>query len=255
MPTVAYSITQSGLYEPFELQVSRNQILGHENLKFFGYTTVLGSTALGPLWEGLTGAGGNYAYPASAVVMTIASSSASDTAVSILIEGCGADFVRQTEIVALNGTTNVLTTKSFLRINRMSTVAGNAVGNVTAINGGVTYAKITAGVGDTQMSLYTVPAGYTFYQTNFTAGSNTSVTSGAYIRKRTYIVDNPLGGVITAQAQTVFVQSFELPITFPIQFPEKHDIQWQFQGAGGAGAAAYAYISGILISNDVSAQF
>ena len=204
---------------------------------------------MGPLWEGLTGTGGNYAYPASAVVMTIASSSASDTAVSILIEGLGADYVPQTETVALNGTTNVSTTSSFLRINRMSTVAGNAVGNVTAINGGTTYAKINAGVGDTQMSLYTVPAGYTFYQTNFTAGGNSSVTSGAYVKKRTYVVDNTKGGVITLQAQTVFVQVNELPITFPIGFPEKHDIQWQFQGAGGAGAAAYAYISGVLIKN------
>jgi hypothetical protein len=131
----------------------------------------------------------------------------------------------------------------------MSTVVGNAVGNVTAINGGVTYAKITAGVGDTQMSLYTVPAGYSFYQTNFTAGGNSSVTSGAYVRKRTYIVDNANGGIVQAQAQSVFVQALLLPITFPIEFPEKTDIQWQFQGAGGAGAAAYAYISGVLIKN------
>jgi len=243
------SATRQGAYEPFDLQVSRGQVDGHTPLKFFGYTTSLGSTAMGPLWEGLTGTGGNYAYPASAVVMTIASSSASDTAVSILIEGLGADYVPQTETVALNGTTNVSTTSSFLRINRMSTVAGNAVGNVTAINGGTTYAKINAGVGDTQMSLYTVPAGYTFYQTNFTAGGNSSVTSGAYVKKRTYVVDNTKGGVITLQAQTVFVQVNELPITFPIGFPEKHDIQWQFQGAGGAGAAAYAYISGVLIKN------
>jgi hypothetical protein len=244
---IVASVTRSGAYEPFELQVARNQIMGHESLKFFGYTTVLGSTAMGPLWEGLAGSGGNYVYPASAVVMTLASSSASDTAVSILIEGLGADYVRQTETVALNGTTNVNTTNNFLRINRMSTVVGNAVGNVTAINGGVTYAKINAGVGDTQMSLFTVPAGYSFYQTNFTAGGNTSVTSGAYVRKRTYVVDNPKGGVVTLQAQTVFVQATELPITFPIEFPEKHDIQWQFQGAGGAGAVAYAYISGVLI--------
>jgi hypothetical protein len=249
MSNIYASQTYFGKTEPFELQISRNQIPGHENLKFFGYTTVLGSTAMGPLWEGLTGSGGNYAYPASAVVMTLTSSSASDTAVSILIEGLGAGFALQSEIVALDGTSNVNTLKSFLRINRMSTVAGNAVGNVTAINGGVTYAKITAGVGDTQMSIFTVPAGYTFYQTNFTAGSNTSVTSGAYIRKRTYVVDNNIGGVVTLQAQSVFVQAFELPITFPIQFPEKHDIQWQFQGAGGAGAAAFAYISGVLIKN------
>ncbi len=243
------SATRQGAYEPFELQVSRGQVDGHEALKFFGYTIALGSTAFGPLWEGLTGSGGSYAYPASAVVMTLASSSASDTAVSILIEGLGADFVLQSETVALNGTSNVNTTKSFLRINKMSTVVGNAVGNVTAINGGVTYAKITAGVGDTQMSLYTVPAGYSFYQTNFTAGGNSSVTSGAYVRKRTYIVDNANGGIVQAQAQSVFVQALLLPITFPIEFPEKTDIQWQFQGSGGAGAAAYAYISGVLIKN------
>lgn len=243
------SATRQGAYEPFDLQVARGQVDGHESQKFFGYTVALGSTAFGPLWEGLTGSGGTYAYPASAVVMTLTSSSASDTAVSILVEGLGAGFVLQSETVALNGTSNVNTTKTFLRINRMSTVAGNAVGAVTAINGGVTYAKITAGVGDTQMSLYTVPAGYTFYQTNFTAGGNSSVTSGAYVRKRTYIVDNVNGGIINAQAQSVFVQSLLLPITFPIEFTEKHDIQWQFQGAGGAGAAAYAYISGVLIKN------
>jgi hypothetical protein len=243
------SATRQGAFEPFDLQVSRGQVDGHEAFKFFGYTVALGSTAFGPLWEGLTGSGGSYAYPASAVVMTLTSSSASDTAVSILVEGLGADFVLQSETVALNGTSNVNTTKTFLRINKMSTVAGNAVGNVTAINGGVTYAKITAGVGDTQMSLYTVPAGYTFYQTNFTAGGNSSVTSGAYVRKRTYIVDNVNGGIINAQAQSVFVQAFLLPITFPIEFTEKTDIQWQFQGAGGAGAAAYAYISGVLIKN------
>jgi hypothetical protein len=243
------SATRQGAYEPFELQVSRGQVDGHDNLKLFGYSVALGSTAMGPLWEGLTGSGGNYPYPASAVVMTLVSSSASDTAVSILVEGLGAGYVLQTETVALNGTTNVNTTKTFLRINRMSTVAGNAVGNVTAINTGTTYAKINAGVGDTQMSIYSVPAGYTFYQTDFTAGSNTSVTSGAYVRTRTYVVDNPKGGVITLQAQGVFVQSFALNGLYPIEFPEKHDIQWQFQGAGGAGAAAYVAISGVLIKN------
>ena len=243
------SVSRQGTYEPFDLQVARGQIDGHQNIKLFGFTSALGSTAMGPLWEGLTSSGGNYPYPASAVVMTLASSSASDTAVSIFIEGLGVGFVQQTETVALNGTTNVNTTKSFLRINRMSTVVGNAVGNVTAINGGVTYAKINAGAGDTQMSIFTVPAGYTFYQTSLTAGSNTSVTSGAFVRTRTYVVDNPKSGVITLQAQGVFVQTFALNGAYPIEFPEKHDIQWQFQGGGGAGATAYVAIDGVLINN------
>lgn len=247
---VNQSITRVGRFEPFELQVSRGQITFHEPLNLFGNTTSLGSTAYGPLWEGLTSSGGTYAYPGSAVVMTIASSSASDTAVTIRINGLGADYVLQSEDVALNGTSNVLTTKSFLRINNMQTISGNAVGNVTAINGGTTYAKITAGNGNTQMSLYTVPAGYTFYQTYYQADTNTSVTSGAYVRLRTYTVDNPKGGVITALNQTAFVQQLAIPLSFPVEFPEKHDIQYQLIGAGGAGAVANIYVGGILIKND-----
>jgi hypothetical protein len=252
MTVTAWSITQNGRFEPFELQVSRGQITWHEPLNLFGNTTTLGSSAYGPLWEGLTSSGGAYVYPGSAVVMTIASSSASDTAVTIRINGLGADYVLQSEDVALNGTSNVLTTKSFLRINNMQTIAGNAVGNVTAINGGTTYAKITAGNGNTQMSLYTVPAGYTFYQTYYQADTNTSVTSGAYVRLRTYTVDNPKGGVITALNQTAFVQQLGIPLQYPVAFPEKHDIQYQLIGAGGAGAVANIYVGGILIKNDAA---
>jgi hypothetical protein len=252
MTVTAWSITQAGRFEPFELQVSRGQITWHEPLNIFGNTSVLGSTAYGPLWEGLTSSGGAYAYPASAVIMTLASSSASDTAVTIRINGLGADYVLQSEDVALNGTNNVNTTKSFLRINNMQTVVGNAVGAVTAINSGTTYAKITAGVGNTQMSIYTVPAGYTFYQTYYQADTNTSVTSGAYVRLRTYTVDNPKGGVITALNQTAFVQQLGIPLQFPVDFPEKHDIQYQLLGAGGAGAIANIYVGGVLIKNDAT---
>jgi hypothetical protein len=244
------SATRQGAYEPFELQVSRGQVDGHSSLNIFGNTTALGSTAFGPLWEGLTGSGGAYAYPASAVVMTLSSSSASDTAVTIRVEGLGAGFVEQYEDVVLNGTTGVNTTLSFLRINRMETMSGNAVGAVSAINGGTTYAKITAGNGVTQMSLYTVPAGYTFYQTYYQADTNTSATSGAYVRLRTYQLHRErVGDVVTAELQTAFVQQLTIPLQFPVSYPEKHDIQWQMQGSGGAGAVANIYVGGVLIKN------
>jgi hypothetical protein len=134
----------------------------------------------------------------------------------------------------------------------METLSGNAVGNVTAVNSAVTYAKITAGNGDTQMSLYTVPAGYTFYQTYYQADTNTSVTSGAYVKLRTYTVDNAAGGVIHALNQTAFVQQLSIPLSYPFAFPEKSDIQYQLLGAGGAGAVANIYVGGILIKNDAA---
>jgi len=182
--------------------------------------------------------------------MTLASSSASDTAVTIRVEGLGAGFVDQYEDVVLNGTTGVNTTKTFLRINRMETWAGNAVGAVSATNGGTLYARITAGNGVTQMSLFTVPAGYTFYQTYYQADTNTSATSGAYVRLRTYQVHRErTGAVVTAELQTAFVQQLTIPLQFPVAYPEKHDIQWQLLGAGGAGAVANVYVGGILIKN------
>jgi PKD repeat protein len=184
--------------------------------------------------------------------MTLASSSASDTAVVIRVVGLGADFVLQSEDVTLNGTTGVPTVGLFLRINRLETVSGNAVGNVTAVNNGVTYAKINAGNGVTQMSIFTVPAGYTFYQTYYQADTNTSVTGGSYIKLRTYTVHNELPGpVITAELQSAFVQQLQVPLQYPVQFTEKHDIQYQMIGSGGAGAVANIYVGGVLIKNNI----
>jgi hypothetical protein len=247
---VNQSITRAGLFEPFELQVSRGQISFHSPLNLFGNTTALGSTAFGPMWEGLTGAGGAYVYPGSAIQMSLVSSAA-DTAV-ITVNGLDANYNVISENVTLNGTTPVTTTKSFFRINNMQTFSGNATGAVTLSNSGTTYAKITAGNGDTQMSLFTVPAGYTFYQTYYQADTNTSVTSGAYVKLRTYLVDNAAGGVIHALNQTAFVQQLQVPLQFPVAFGEKSDIQYQLLGAGGAGAVADIYVGGVLIKNDGS---
>jgi hypothetical protein len=244
-------MSQHGRYEPFELQVSRGQVPYHSSLNLFGNTTALGSTAFGPMWEGLTSAGGAYVYPGSAVVMSLVSTAA-DTAV-ITVNGLDASYNVISENVTLNGTTPVTTTNLFFRINNMKTYSGNATGTVTLSNGGTTYAKITAGNGDTQMSIFTVPAGYTFYQTYYQADTNTSVTSGAYAKLRTYLVDNAAGGVIHALSQTAFVQNMTVPLQFPLAFGEKSDIQYQLLGAGGAGAVANIYVGGVLIKNEAVA--
>jgi hypothetical protein len=120
-PSPPQSVTKMGAYEPFDLQIARNQIMGHDHLDLFGYSTAVGSTAYGPLWEGLTSSGGNYPFPSSAGTISVVSDSASDTAVTVVISGLDANFVKQTESVALNGTTPVVTTKSFLRINSVTT--------------------------------------------------------------------------------------------------------------------------------------
>jgi hypothetical protein len=236
-----------GTFEPFDLQVARGQVVGHEHLDLFGYSTVVGSTAMGPLWEGLTGSGGNYPFPASAGTIVVVSDSASDTAVQMLINGLDANYNKQTEVVALNGTTNVTSTKSFLRINNVYTVVGNAVGNVTFTRGATVIAKVNAGLGNTQMSVYTVPAGYTFYLNYIQADGNTTTTSGAYMNTR--IRYTTFSGVVTIVSQTTYLNNLQIPFTVPFDVVEKTDIEFQFQGSGGAGSRQNVYAGGYLIQN------
>jgi hypothetical protein len=244
-----HSVTVQGAYEPFDLQVARNQIMGHDHLDLFGYSTVVGSTAMGPLWEGLTSSGGNYPFPGSAAQIVVVSSSASDTAVTMLISGLDANFAPITESVVLNGTTNVTTVKSFLRINSVVTTAGNAVGNVTFTSGATVIAKVNAGVGQTQMSVYTVPAGYTLYVTYFQGDGNTTTTSGAFMNTRLRTTLNP-SGVVLVSGQATYLTNLTVPYGVPVQVTEKTDFEFQFQGSGGAGARQNCYVGGYLIKND-----
>jgi len=243
------SVTRVGAYEPFELQVARGQIAGHTAINIFGYSPNVGSTAFGPLWEGLTLSGGAYAYPSSAAPLVLVSDSASDTsALSIQIQGLGANFVPLTETIALNGTSNVTTTNSFLRINLMTTTNGLNVGNITAKISSTTYAKINAGIGQTQMSIYTVPAGYTFYLSYVQADASIGFTSSNYMKYVEYNKDN-VSGEVNLLNQTTFVQSLNIPYTCPLPHTEKTDMQFQIIANTGSPFLANIYAGGILIKN------
>jgi hypothetical protein len=243
------SATRQGAFEPFELQVSRGQIDGHTPINIFGYSAAVGSSALGPLWEGLTLSGGACAYPGSAAQLVLVSDSASDTtALSVRIDGLDASYAPISETIAMNGTTNVTTTNSFLRINLMSTTNGLNVGNITAKISSTTYAKINAGIGQTQMSLYTVPKGYTFYLSYIQADASIGFTSSNYMKYVEYNKDNTTGEVNVLN-QTTFVQSLNIPYSCPIQHNEKTDIQFQIVANTGSPFLANIYAGGILIKN------
>ena len=248
---VNQSITRIGRNEPFELQVSRGQITGHIPVTLFGFSTNVGSTALGPLWEGLTLSGGAYTYPSSAAQLVLVSSSASDTsALSIQINGLGAGFVPLTEVIAINGTSNVTTVNSFLRINEMICTNDLNVGTVTAKIGGTTYAQINPGIGQTQMSIYTVPNGYTFFLSYLQADGSIGFTSSAYLKMAEYNKFNLTGGNTTFTGQVTYVQSYNQPFTYPIAHPGGTDIQWQVVASTGSPYIGNIFAGGVLVQNE-----
>jgi hypothetical protein len=246
------SATRQGAYEPFDLQLARGQIDGHTGLEIFGYTPNIANTATGPMWEGQTQSGGLYVYPSVAAPLVLVSDSATDnTARSVVIDGLGAGFVPLTETIPLNGTTNVTTTNSFLRINGMSMLNSTNTGNITASISSTVYAKINAGVGQTQMSIYTVPAGYTFYLSYTQYDAAIGFTSSAYMTGQQFNKFNAgtNNGLITVRHQTVFVQKQETPFTAPISHPEKTDIQFCVKSSAGGPLTCSVYAGGILIKN------
>lgn len=119
--------------------------------------------------------GGSITYLTSASTLTIVSSDTADDgdpagtgAQSIIIYGIDANRAAQTEIVTLNGTTNVVTSSTWLGINRVAIyVSGSGqvnAGNITitATTGGSTQAYLAAGEGVTQQAIFFTQAGHTY---------------------------------------------------------------------------------------------
>lgn len=82
----------------------------------------------------------------------------------VKIKGVDANYAEIEETVSLNGTTNVLTSNSFLRINSMEVIEAGSGGvnagaiTATATTAGTVTAKINTGENSAQQAVYTVPA-------------------------------------------------------------------------------------------------
>jgi len=237
------SITQVGTVEPFDLQVARGQIPGHEVVNVFGFASAV-STSFVAVWENNAA----YVFPTVASTMLLSSSSALDTAVTVLVEGLDADYNRITELVTITGTAGVATTQVFWRINSILTTAGVAVGTLYLKNaGGTIYGQVTIGNGRTNMGVYTVPAGYTLYIHQTDAWSSTSVTSGVFATYRTLLVSST--GISNIVLTAPFLNSIAIERSLPSVVPEKVDAQFQCKSSG-AGLNIGTLAICLLIKNN-----
>jgi len=246
-----HSVTVQGAYEPFDLQVSRGQIMGHQTLSLFGYQAAVGNTSI-PVWENATA----YTYPTSASTMTVVSTSTSDdTSAKILISGLDANFAPISETIALNGTTNVTTVNSYFRINSLlmtspGTSQTTNVGTITVKQSSNILAQINAGIGKSQSTVYTVPAGYTFYLDFAEVNTSNSYTSANIVTYKVQAINNNTGIKLTVLQQP-FVSIYTANRTSdPFAYTEKTDIQWQLVTSTATTVAAGVIIAGKLIKND-----
>jgi hypothetical protein len=242
------SITQYERTEAFELQVARGMITGHSLVNIFGYQASVGTTFI-PAWERNT----VYNFPAAPLNLLVYSSSASDVNCRIVINGLDANWLPKTEVVILtNGTTGVLTTNQFIRVNSAfatDAVYANPVGNILIGDAGKTaiYGEIFAGIGRTQMSVYSVPDGYTFFLYRVDAYNNQGGGGNAYGLYRVSATDN-INGTTYVVLQSPFALNYNARRCIPFPYTQKTDLQWQVAAASGTMPAGII-IEGILIKN------
>ena len=254
----ATSITQNGRFEPWELQVARSQISWHAEQNVFGFGTTAATASLyRTVWENMATA--EYVFPSFAVTMQLVSTVVGDTA-TITIVGLDANYTPISELLILNGTTSVPTANQYLRINTMFVSAGSATnpsGVVTLTNSAVVYAQIntgvfngvTASVGTTQMAVYTVPAGYTFYGHRYGAYSSFNGNSANYTIYRA--ITNSSTGAQRMIVQTPFNTVYEVHRLYPLPYAEKTDLRWQIAPSSATAATVSINIGGVLVKNSV----
>lgn len=230
----------------FNLAIAQGRVPGVTGLSISGYRQS-STTDFLPAWQD-----GAYVYFPSAQAVRIWSESSSDTDVSVLITGLDADYAPQTETVLLtNGTTGVLSTKLFLRVNQIRIT--RTPQNVGIVHAGSSDKTITLaylnpvtngavfGAGVSQMTVYTVPAGHTFYltQSNWYINSNSPAAYRSWTRAP--------NGVINIILTFPILDSYNSVKIVSRPYPEKTDIQWQASVPNNT--AVGGQIEGYLINN------
>lgn len=269
---IVSSITKAGSFEPWELQVSRNQILGHSLFNLFGYgTTAATANVFYPAWENNAT---YYVFPSSAITMYLASTVSGDSGVLIQISGLDGNYNPISEILALGGTagTGVPTVNSYYRINNIqvaSTSSANPTGVITlqnqaATSGAVEYAQIntttlngsTASIGTSQMSVYTVPAGLGLYLSRFTVNSSFTGNNTSYATYRAVAQFPSALNTSATLVKRIILQTpvsgaeFNIQRQYPFYYPSGTDIVWQVAPSSATAVTVGINIGGVFVQNN-----
>jgi hypothetical protein len=228
---------------PFYLAVQQGKVPGYSMVNKFGYNSSIGSGAFETIWE----TGDDYPWQSSAVTVDVVSDDTNDDvagtgARTLRIQGLDGSYNFAEETVDMDGTTTVTTTQTFLRVFRMSVetagTSGNNIGNisVTYTGGSDVAATITAGNGQTLMTLYTIPAGYTGYllSMNISSGKDQEMEF-KFIQR-----DNSVANAAFQTKQFLDVRGGQTTVIFNAVnvIPQKSDIYVSGKASSTSSASA-----------------
>ena len=239
----------------FYLAVAKGDFTGYTNVSKFGRNPNVKSADYETLWDGSN----LYPWPTAAETLNVVSTDANDTSAgtgarTVEIEGLDSSWNVLTETVTMNGTSNVTTTNSFLRVYRVRVVTAGSTGvnegtitctNTTSSNVIGQISLGSSGFGQSLMAVYTVPAGKTAYLINFDFSSGKDNEHTFRIMTRDNTVTNAAWNTKEfANARGGFNDFRKLSIQ---KYTEKTDID--MQAIASAASAASGGFELILIDN------
>ncbi len=158
-------------YSDLMLEISRGNMSGMCCISKFGGNTSVADGTDEDIWDG----GGDYSYPATALMTSMSQTTDQATMRGGIIElqGLDADWnvITQTKALDASDTTTVITLDTpMIRVFRMKVLANVVLtATVRCHNAGETVDYAIMGIGNNQtlMALYTVPNGKTAYMTSY----------------------------------------------------------------------------------------
>ncbi len=252
------------------LDIARGRVAGQSWVNKFGRNSAVGGTA-----EVIWTAGGDYTgfLLAGSQLENLSSDiddAAGDTgARSITLEGLDDNLNFQTETIVTNGTSAVASAElDWFRVNRAfvattgtrsattpTTTGGNeGVITVRVEGGGAVVAVIEQEVGQTEMAVFTVPAGFTAYVRRIIVSVSATINRTANVifwqRQGADETSAPFSARRMADRFEDVSGEETQPVDFSVIFPEKTDVWWSAVLSGsGADAAVVVDFEMLLVQN------
>ena len=223
------------------IPIAAGQLEGYSYIHKFGGNPLLNNSTEETMWD----EGGLYPWATMDTAATTLTTNAEtgNNGAEITIQGLDENWEPITEVLTLDGTAQT-TTNSWKRVFRGFTSGSQAItADFTLSKSGDVVLHIIAAHQQTEMALYTVPAGKTAYMTTIDASTlkNESITVRMMVRE--------YGGVF--RCRHVFQAStgqYNHEFTIPKGIPEKTDIDLRAR-ASSNNISGYASFELILVDN------
>jgi hypothetical protein len=235
-----------------------NKVDGITQNTKFGINPDIGTVSGEDVWYG----GGTYTgqNTTTAEIVDIVSDDANDDvagtgADTIVIVGLDGSWMEQYDTLAMNGTTDVATSTTWLRVNRAFFISAGSgatnAGTVTVVgdNSTNTYVSIPPGYGQSQVSAFTIPAGKTGIITNVNIRSSRANGAEGSIQARIQV---RLEGQIYRDVRVWELTTGSPEIgSFPkdIVLPEKTDVKVFVDGVSDGNTRVSSAIKYYLYDN------